>query len=76
MLFFVVPLSHNHEFEVEHAFPHQLFPQPWFDHHDSLSGAYLSCADITYFISALVAVVRRFNKASKKEDLKNDLGGS
>ena len=28
----------------------------------------LSCADITYFISALVAVDRRFNAASKKEN--------
>ena len=28
----------------------------------------LSCADITYFISASVAVDRRFNAASKKEN--------
>ena len=37
------------------------------DHH-ALSCAYLSCADITYFTSASVAVGNLLNAASEKED--------
>ena len=56
MLIFVFALSHNCEVEVEHLFSHQSFPRPSLDSHNSPSGAYLNCADITYFISASVFV--------------------
>ena len=67
MLFFVVRLSHYCEFKVEHAFPNQLFSRSSFSHHHVLPGAYLSCANTTYFISVSVAVGRRFHVASKKK---------
>ena len=67
MLFFVVRLSHYREFKDEHAFPNQSFSRPSFNHHHVLPGAYLSCANTTYFISVSVAVGRRFNATSKKE---------
>ena len=67
MLFFVVRLSHYCEFKVEHAFPNQSFSRPSFNHHHVLPGAFLSCANTTYFISVLVPVGRRFNAASKKK---------
>ena len=67
MLFFVVRFSHYCEFKVEHAFPNQSFSRPSFNHHRVLPGAYLSCANTTYFISVSVAVGRRFNAASKKK---------
>ena len=59
MLFFVVRISHYCEFKVEHAFPNQSFSRPSFNHHHVLPGAYLSCANTTYFISVSVAVDRR-----------------
>ena len=67
MLFFVVRLSHYREFKDEHAFPNQSFSRPSFNHHHVLPGAYLSCANTTYFISVSVAVGRCFNATSKKE---------
>ena len=67
MLFFVVRLSHYCEFKVEHAFPNQSFPRPSFNHHHVLPGAFLSCANTTYFILVSVAVGRRFNAAAKKK---------
>ena len=67
MLLFAVGLSHYCEFKVEHAFPNQSFSRPSFNHHHVLPGAYLSCANTTYFISVSVAVGRRFNAASKKK---------
>ena len=67
MLFFVVRLSRYCEFKVKHAFPNQSFSRPSFIHHHVLPGAYLSCANTTYFISVSVEVGRHFNTASKKK---------
>ena len=67
MLFFVVRLSHCGEFKVEHAFSNQSFSGPSFNHHHLPPGAYLSCANTTYFISVSVAVDGCFNAASKKK---------
>ena len=67
MLFFVVRLSHYCEFKVEHAFPNQSFSRPSFNHHYVQAGAYLSCANTTYFISVSIAVGRLLNAASKKK---------
>ena len=69
MLFFVFRLSHYCQFKVEYVFSSQSFSQPSFDHHHAHTDRYvLSCADITYFISVLVALGLRFIAASKKEN--------
>ena len=68
MLFYVVRLSYYFDFEVEHVFLDHQFPLPSFKNYHALSGAYFRCAEIKYFIPALVAVSQRFNAASKKED--------
>ena len=64
----MVRLSHYCEFKVEHVFSNQSF----FFNHRSITAMHcrcvLSCANITYFTSASVAVDRRFNAASKKEN--------
>ena len=65
MLFFASPALT--EFKVEHAFPNQSF----FNHRSNwpcTTRCILSCADISYFISGSVAVDRRLNAASKKEN--------
>ena len=67
MLFFVARLSHYCELKVEHPFPNQPFSRPSFNHHHVLPGAYLICANTTYFISVSVAVSRGFYAASKKK---------
>ena len=67
MLFFVVRVSHYCEFKVEHAFPNQSFSRPSFNHHRVLLGAYLSCANTTYFISVSVAVDRRLMQLLKRK---------
>ena len=67
MSFFVVRLPHYCELKVEHAFPNLSFSRPSLNHHQLLPGAYLSCANTSYFISVSVAVSRRFNAASKKK---------
>ena len=66
MLFNVAQLLDYCEFKVEHAFSNESFSRPWFDRFTAM--CVLSCADITYFSSALVAFSRCFNANLKNED--------
>ena len=62
--------SQNCGFEVPLPFQDRSITLPSFPRPPpcALSGAYLSCADITCFTSASVAVGNLFNAASAKED--------
>ena len=70
MLFYVAQFFHCCEFEVPLAFSQSFIPRPSLPRTppSALPGAYVDCADITCFISGLVAIGRRFNTASEKGD--------
>ena len=67
-MFYVLQFSCYYEFKLRHVFPNYLVHRASFLRPPSyvLSGAYQSCANVTCFIWASVAVGRHFNAASEK----------